>query len=64
VGPHPVTRSVWCARHKRRVMVEFTERVQTGMMLRRVRHCPVRRQGERCGEGCVQAVEDLRALQS
>jgi hypothetical protein len=50
---HEVRRRIWCPRHKRIAMVEFNERVQTGMAFRTVRHCPLRRQGEQCGEGCV-----------
>lgn len=53
VAPHSVTRWVWCAPHRRAAMVEFTERVQTGILLRRVRHCPLRRPGEHCGNVCV-----------
>jgi hypothetical protein len=53
VAPHAVSRWVWCAVHKRATVVEFSERVQTGIVLRRVRHCPLRRPGERCGDVCV-----------
>lgn len=50
---HDVRRRVWCPRHRRTAMVEFSERVQTGMAFRTVRHCPLRREGEQCGEGCA-----------
>lgn len=51
--PHLVSRWVWCAQHGRSVMVNFTERVQTGLVMRSVRHCPLQRPGERCGEACA-----------
>jgi hypothetical protein len=51
--PHIVHRRVRCPQHGRTAMVEFTERVQTGVALRSVRHCPLRREGEQCGEGCA-----------
>jgi len=50
---HAVRRLVWCPRHERTAMVEFNERIQTGLALRTVRHCPLRRPGELCGEGCA-----------
>ena len=53
VAPHAVSRVVWCPQHERQVLVEFTERVQTGLAVRRVRHCPLRGPGERCGERCA-----------
>jgi hypothetical protein len=52
-APHPVSRWVWCAPHGRSVMVDFTERTQTGLVMRSVRHCPLRRRGEHCGEACA-----------
>jgi hypothetical protein len=53
VAPHMVLRRVHCGRYGRTAEVEFTERVQCGLALRSVRHCPLRRQGEDCGEACV-----------
>jgi hypothetical protein len=53
MGPRAVWRWVWCPRRGRTTMVEFTERVQTGMALRSVRQCPLRREGEPCGEECA-----------
>ena len=50
---HTVQRLVWCPRYRRAAMVEFNERVQTGLAVRTVRHCSQRRPGELCGEGCV-----------
>lgn len=50
--PHLVSRWVWCAPHGRSAMVHFTER-QTGLVNRSVRHCPLRRPGEPCGEACA-----------
>ncbi len=52
-APRVVSHVVWCPRHRRTVAVEFNERVQTGMAFRTVRHCPLRAENERCGEGCV-----------
>lgn len=50
--PHPVSESVWCPAHGQRVVVDFVERVETGLTLRSVEHCPLRGAGERCGEEC------------
>jgi len=52
-APHVVSRRVWCSRHNRAAVVEFIERVQTGMAIRHVLHCPLRDEGERCGEACT-----------
>jgi hypothetical protein len=52
-APHTVRRWVRCPQHDRSVLVEFTERVQTSMAYRSVRRCPIRGEGERCGEGCA-----------
>lgn len=51
-APHTVSRWVRCPRHERVAMVDFTERMQTGLAMRTVLHCPLRRPGESCGEGC------------
>ena len=53
VARHNVARAVRCPRHGRTVVVDFSERVQTGFAIRQVRHCPLRREGEDCGEDCV-----------
>jgi hypothetical protein len=53
VPPHKVMRWVWCPRYERTARVDFIERVQTGFTVRKVEHCPLRRPGEHCGEGCV-----------
>ena len=53
VPPHVVLRTVHCARYDRRADVVFDERVQTGLTIRTVRRCPLRREGERCGEACA-----------
>lgn len=50
---HAAARWVWCPRYERWAWVEFTERVQTGLAIRRVRHCPLRHEGKRCGDGCA-----------
>jgi hypothetical protein len=50
---HVTRRLIWCPHYKRTTTVEFSERLQTGMALRTVRHCPLRREGEPCGEGCA-----------
>jgi len=34
-------------------VVEFNERVQTGMAFRSAHNCPLRKPGEKCGEGCA-----------
>ena len=52
-APRLVSRAVWCPRHKRLTVVEFNERVQTGMAFRRAHHCPLRKPGENCGEECA-----------
>jgi hypothetical protein len=52
-APHVVVRRVRCGRYGRTAQVEFTERIQSGLSLRSVRHCPLRHEGERCGEACV-----------
>lgn len=58
---HVATHLVWCPRYERRARVEFTERVQTGMATRRVLHCSLRHEGERCGDGCAfEPVDTLR----
>ena len=57
-APRLVSRTVWCPRHKRMAVVEFNERVQTGMAFRSAHNCPLRKPGEKCGEGCaVQATQ-------
>lgn len=55
VAPHAVLRSVHCGRYGRNTQVEFTEQVQTGLEIRTVRSCPLRHEGERCGEACIWA---------
>jgi hypothetical protein len=52
-APHTVSRAVRCPRRGRTAVVEFNERVQTGFAVRQVRQCPLRHEGEDCGEGCV-----------
>jgi len=52
-APRRVSRWVWCPQHERAVMVDFSERMETGMLLRSVDHCPVRRPDERCGDLCI-----------
>ena len=53
IARHNVARAVRCPRHGRTVVVDFSERVRTGFAIRQVRHCPLRREGEDCGEDCV-----------
>lgn len=53
VAPHAVVRQVRCSRYGRIAQVEFIERVQSGLCLRSVRHCSLRRAGEHCGEACA-----------
>jgi hypothetical protein len=53
VAPHVVLRRVRCGRYGRTAQVEFTERIQCGLAIRTVRHCPLRHEGEHCGEACA-----------
>ncbi len=49
---HPVSRTMWCDRHRGLATVEFVERVSTGLTIRAVRRCTLRALGEHCGESC------------
>ena len=60
---HAATHWVWCPRDERCARVEFRERVQTGLATRRVLHCPLRHEGERCGEGCAFEPVDTLSLE-
>ena len=55
VPPHAVSESLWCPIHRRRVAVDLVERVETGLKLRSVEHCPLRGASERCDEECLDA---------
>jgi hypothetical protein len=61
--PRFVTWKVWCGeRGGRRAVVDFVERVQTGLRLREVRGCSLRGDGQRCSEECSGlATADVRA---
>lgn len=50
--PRLVTWRVWCAERGGRAVVDFVERVQTGLRLREVRRCSLRGASERCSEDC------------
>ena len=50
--PTVVSESVYCSTHGRRIVVDFVDRVQTGLRFRSVEHCPLRAADERCGEDC------------
>jgi len=50
--PRRVSRALWCDARRGHAVVEFIERVETGMVVRSVLRCSLRDPGERCGEGC------------
>jgi len=50
--PRKVSESVYCPTYERRVVVDFIDRVRTGLRYRSVEHCPLREEDERCGEDC------------
>ncbi len=50
--PRLVIWKVWCRERGGRAVVDFVERVHTGLRLREVRHCSLRGAGERCSEEC------------
>ncbi|HUI25403.1 MAG TPA: hypothetical protein VL403_04895 [Candidatus Kryptonia bacterium] len=52
VSPTTVSESVYCSTHRRRVVVDFVDRVDTGLRFRSVEHCPLRAADERCNEDC------------
>jgi hypothetical protein len=47
-----VSRALWCDAQQNHAVVEFVERVQTGMVIRSVLQCSLRGSGHRCGEEC------------
>ena len=50
--PRLVTWKVWCSERGGRAVVDFVERVHTGLRLREVRRCSLRGDGEHCHEEC------------
>ncbi len=50
--PRRVSRALWCDARQGHAVVEFIERVETGMVVRSVLRCSLRGPGDRCGEGC------------
>ena len=48
-----VTRTVWCPTRERRAIVDFNERVVTGIAIRKVEGCSLLEHGERCSGPCV-----------
>ncbi len=58
--PHLVSRSVWCADKRRRAVVDFVERTQTGLMTRAVQSCSLRGAGEHCREECCRLLIEPR----
>jgi hypothetical protein len=51
--PRRVTRAVWCPSRNRRAIVDFTERVDTGLVVRTVEQCSLLDEGERCSGPCA-----------
>lgn len=51
--PRLISWQVWCAERGQRAVVDFVERVQTGLRMREVRQCSLLQPGERCSEECA-----------